>query len=32
VNLKSAGKVGMTTFQYTGDNRALEDFFRPYIF
>ena len=32
VNLKSAGKVGMTTFQYTGDNRTLEDFFRPYIF
>ena len=32
VNIESARKVGMTTFQYTGDNRALEDFFRPYIF
>ena len=31
VNLKSARKVGMTTFLYTGDNKALEDFFRQYI-
>ena len=31
VNIESARKVGMTTFLYTGDNKALEDFFRQYI-
>ena len=31
VNIDSARKLGMTTFLYTRDNKALEDFFRPYI-
>ena len=31
VNLESAARVGMTTFRYTQDNRALEEFFRPYV-
>ena len=31
VNIDSAEKLGMTTFLYTQDNKALEDFFRPYI-
>lgn len=30
-NLESAARVGMTTFRYTQDNRALEEFFRPYV-
>ena len=30
-NIRTARKLGLTTFRYTQDNRALEDFFRPYI-
>ncbi len=30
-NIRTAQKLGLTTFRYTRDNRALEDFFRPYF-
>ncbi len=30
-NIRAAQELGITTFNYTQDNQALEEFFRPYI-
>lgn len=30
-NIRAAQELGITTFNYTQDNKALEDFFRPYM-
>ena len=30
-NIRAAQELGITTFNYTQDNKALEEFFRPYM-
>lgn len=30
-NIRAAQELGITTFNYTQDNKALEEFFRPYL-